>query len=101
MHHLPEGLDTLMGEMNDRVSGGERQRLSLARAILKDPDILILDEPSANLDTIHELELLQTIEKAYQHKMVIIISHRYSTLVHCDRIYEMKNQRLELRTMLK
>ena len=101
VHHLPEGLDTLMGEMNDRVSGGERQRLSLARAILKDPDILILDEPSANLDTIHELELLQTIEKAYQHKMVIIISHRYSTLVHCDRIYEMKNQRLELRTTLK
>lgn len=101
VHRLPEGLDTLMGEMNDRVSGGERQRLSLARAILKDPDILILDEPSANLDTIHELELLQTIEKAYQHKMVIIISHRYSTLVHCDRIYEMKNQRLELRTTLK
>ncbi len=97
VRNLAQGLDTAMGEMSARVSGGERQRIGLARTILRNPDVLILDEPSANLDTLHELELLQTIKKAYNDKTVIIISHRYSTLANCDHIYEVKNNGINLR----
>lgn len=93
---LTEGLQTSMGELEGRISGGEKQRIGLARAILKKADVLILDEPSANLDTLHERELLRTIDHVYQKKTVIIISHRYSTLIHCDRIFEFKNQNLSL-----
>ena len=83
---LPEGYQTQMGEMSSRVSGGEKQRIGIARAMLVKPDILIMDEPTSSLDALHEKELLKTLENVYCDKTVIIVSHRMSSLAGCDRI---------------
>ena len=88
---LAEGYDTHMGQMSSRVSGGERQRIGLARIMLKQPDVIILDEPTSALDVLHEKELLYTLEKEFKDKMILTISHRLSTLTHCDRIIEVKD----------
>ena len=88
---LAECYDTHMGQMSSRVSGGERQRIGLARIMLKQPDVIILDEPTSALDVLHEKELLYTLEKEFKDKMILTISHRLSTLTHCDRIIEVKD----------
>ena len=88
---LAEGYDTQMGQMSLRVSGGERQRIGLARIMLKQPDVIILDEPTSALDVLHEKELLYTLEKEFKDKMILTISHRLSTLTDCDRIIEVKD----------
>ena len=88
---LAEGYDTQMGQMSFRVSGGERQRIGLARIMLKQPDVIILDEPTSALDVLHEKELLYTLEKEFKDKMILTISHRLSTLTYCDRIIEVKD----------
>ena len=88
---LAEGYDTHMGQMSLRVSGGERQRIGLARIMLKQPDVIILDEPTSALDVLHEKELLYTLEKEFKDKMILTISHRLSTLTYCDRIIEVKD----------
>lgn len=67
---LVEGYDTHMGQMSSRVSGGERQRIGLARIMLKQPDVIILDEPTSALDVLHEKELLYTLEKEFKDKMI-------------------------------
>ena len=89
--NLAEGYDTHMGQMSSRVSGGERQRIGLARIMLKQPDVIILDEPTSALDVLHEKELLYTLEQEFKDKMILTISHRLSTLTHCDRIIEVKD----------
>ena len=88
---LAEGYDTQMGQMSLRVSGGERQRIGLARIMLKQPDVIILDEPTSALDVLHEKELLYTLEKEFKDKMILTISHRLSTLTYCNRIIEVKD----------
>lgn len=85
---LPDGYQTPMGQMSSRVSGGERQRIGLARIMLKQPDVIILDEPTSALDVMHEKELLYTIQKYFKDKIVITISHRMSTLTNANRIIE-------------
>ena len=88
---LSDGYDTQMGQMSSRVSGGERQRIGLARIMLKQPDVIILDEPTSALDVLHEKELLHTLEKEFKDKMILTISHRLSTLTYCDRIIQVKD----------
>lgn len=86
---LPDGYDTPMGEQGSRLSGGEKQRIGIARIMLIDPDVIVMDEPTSNLDVFHEKLLLKTLEDEYHGKTIIIVSHRNSTLTGCDRIYKL------------
>lgn len=83
---LPQGYQTRVGEIGGTLSGGERQRISIARAILKDAPIVILDEPTAALDTESELAVQQAIDELVQNRTVIVIAHRLSTIVGADQI---------------
>ncbi len=86
---LPEGYQTTIGDIGGSLSGGERQRISIARAILKDAPIVILDEPTAALDTESEVSVQQAIDKLVENRTVIVIAHRLSTIVGADRILVM------------
>jgi ATP-binding cassette, subfamily C, bacterial CydC len=88
---LPKGYDTLIGEQGVRLSGGERQRLAIARALLKDSLILILDEPTANLDPQTEKQVLDTLFETMQNKTSILITHRLVGLEQVDEILVMDN----------
>jgi ATP-binding cassette subfamily C protein len=83
---LPQGYQTPMGELNGRISGGERQRIGIARAMLSNPDMLVMDEPTSNLDVLNEKSLLKTLKDEYGDKTILIVSHRRSTLTGCGRI---------------
>ncbi len=84
-----KGLNTIIGEGGVKVSGGERQRLSIARALLRQPDLLIFDEATSALDSMTEEEITQTVRSISQRKeqITIMIAHRLSTIMHADRIY--------------
>ncbi|MFV0395446.1 MAG: amino acid ABC transporter ATP-binding/permease protein [Coprobacillaceae bacterium] len=86
---LPAGLDTIIGENGSNLSGGERQRLGIARAILSDSQYIILDEPTANLDTLGESIILDSLRQI-KNKTIIIVSHRSSTLGICDQIIDIE-----------
>ena len=77
-----------------RLSGGEHQRVGIARIMLADPDIIVMDEPTSSLDVLHEKELLHTLKKEYSDKTVIIISHRMSTLTGCTRLLKLETGQL-------
>ncbi|KFX14252.1 hypothetical protein KP17_10195 [Pectobacterium parvum] len=81
IQRLPQGWQTRLGDIGGRLSGGERQRISIARALLKDASIVILDEPTAALDTESELAVQRAIDRLVQDKTVIVIAHRLSTIV--------------------
>ena len=87
------GLDTAVGENGLSLSGGERQRLAMARVILKDAPIVILDEPTANLDPVTESRLLDSIEPFLTGRTVLLISHRRTVLARADRIVELRDGR--------
>ena len=91
IQQLPDGYQTQMGQMGSRLSGGERQRIGIARAMLTDPDVLVMDEPTSSLDTLHEKELLDTLKREYADKTLLIISHRMSTLTGCNRIIRLED----------
>ncbi|WP_294298523.1 ABC transporter ATP-binding protein/permease [uncultured Sphingomonas sp.] len=83
---LPDGFDTRVGERGLKLSGGEKQRVAIARTLVKDPPILILDEATSALDSRTEAEILGTLEAIEQGRTTIVIAHRLSTIVHADRI---------------
>lgn len=87
---LPQGYDTLVGDKGVQLSGGEKQRLAIARAILKNADILILDEATSSLDSQNESLVQQALEKLRRNKTTLIIAHRLSTVVHADKVLVMR-----------
>lgn len=91
---LPKGYDTIVGERGVRLSGGERQRIGIARALYHDPEVLVLDEATSNLDQGTEKAVHKAIEQAAAVKTVIMIAHRLSTTRHCDALYLLDHGRL-------
>lgn len=83
---LPDGYDTVIGEGGATLSGGEKQRLSIARAMMKDSPVIILDEATANVDPENEKELVTAIEALTQEKTIIMIAHRLKTVRNADQI---------------
>jgi ABC-type dipeptide/oligopeptide/nickel transport system ATPase component len=88
---LEHGWDTIIGERGCKISGGERQRIGIARALSKNPDILIFDESTSALDSVSESIVQKSIDISCQGKTSIIIAHRLSTVKNCDRIFVMKD----------
>ena len=91
---LPLGYETPLDENGANLSGGQRQRLAIARALLRDPQLLILDEATSNLDTITETGIKNTIFRLDASLTCIIIAHRLTTVKSCDRIYVMREGRI-------
>ncbi len=91
---LPQGYDTPVGELGDTLSGGERQRLGLARAFLHDAPLLLLDEPTSNLDSLNEAVILRSLHREREGKTVVLVSHRQSTMRIADRVYSVENGRM-------
>lgn len=88
---LPKGYETNVGELGDTLSGGERQRIGLARAFLHDAPIMLLDEPTSNLDSLNEAVILKALKNECGSRTVIMVSHRKSTMGFADYIYEMRS----------
>ena len=91
---LPNGYDTLVGELGDTLSGGERQRIGLARAFLHDADIMLLDEPTSNLDSLNEAVILKSLKEERENKTVVLVSHRQSTMRIVDKVYSVEHGRM-------
>ena len=91
VHQMADGLDTQVGERGVKVSGGQRQRLAIARAFLRDPQILLLDEATASLDSESEAMVQQALTKLMKGRTTLIIAHRLSTIVDADNIYFIEN----------
>ena len=91
---LPQGYDTVIGEGGASLSGGEKQRISIARAIMKNAPVIVLDEATANVDPENEAELMQAIEALTKEKTVIMIAHRLKTVRDADQIFVIANGRI-------
>ncbi len=91
---FPQGMETIVGERGIKLSGGQRQRIAIARAILKDPKILILDEATSSLDAESEKLVQDALDKLMQHRTSIIIAHRLSTIKDVDCIYVLENGKI-------
>ena len=91
---LPKGYDTLVEELGDSLSGGERQRIGIARAFLHDGPFLLLDEPTSNLDSLNEGIILKALKEEKEERIVLLVSHRQSTMNIADQVYEMDEIRV-------
>jgi ATP-binding cassette subfamily B protein len=90
------GIDSVIGEGGMKVSGGEKQRLSIARALLRKPNLLVFDEATSALDSITENEITQTIKNivANKHHITVMIAHRLSTIMHADKIFVLEKGKI-------
>ena len=91
---LPKGYDTLVEELGDSLSGGEKQRIGIARAFLHDGSFLLLDEPTSNLDSLNEGIILKALKEEKEERTVLLVSHRQSTMNIADQVYEMDEIRV-------
>lgn len=91
---LPGGVDTIVGERGVRLSGGQRQRIGIARALYLDPPILVLDEATSALDTDTEADVMEAVNILHGTKTLLIVAHRFSTVSHCDRLFQLNCGRL-------
>lgn len=91
---LPKGYETEAGELGDTLSGGEKQRIGIARAFLHDAPFLLLDEPTSNLDSLNEGMILKALKESRKNKTIVLVSHRESTMNLADVVYEMENGRI-------
>ena len=91
---LPKGYDTEVGELGDTLSGGEKQRIGIARAFLHDSPLILMDEPTSNLDSLNEGIILKSMREASKKKTVVLVSHRKSTMNIVDTVFEMKDGRI-------
>ena len=96
MQRATEGLNTVIGEGGEKLSGGEKQRLSIARALLRNPSLLVFDEATSSLDSLTEQQITDTIKELSQNKnqITVLIAHRLSTVMHADRIYVLEKGKL-------
>ena len=92
---LPDGYQTRVGSLGDNLSAGEKQRLGLARAFLKGSELILLDEPTSNVDSINEGIILRSLAEQKSKKSIILVSHRESTMMLADRIYKMENGKMQ------
>ena len=92
--HLPKGYDTEVGELGDTLSGGEKQRIGIARAFLHGSPFLLMDEPTSNLDSLNEGIILKSLRESAEEKTVVLVSHRKSTMNVADVVFEMKEGRI-------
>ena len=83
-----------MGELGDTLSGGERQRIGLARAFLHDAPMMLLDEPTSNLDSLNESVILRSLREERGDKLILLVSHRDSAMRIADQVYQMKEGRV-------
>ena len=91
---LPKGYDTEVGELGDTLSGGEKQRIGIARAFLHDSPLILMDEPTSNLDSLNEGIILKSLREASEKKTGVLVSHRKSTMNIVDTVFEMKDGRI-------
>ena len=91
---LPQGYDTPVGELGDTLSGGEKQRLGLARAFLHDAPLMLLDEPTSNLDSLNEAVILRALRREKDRRAIVLVSHRPSTMATADKVYTAEQGRV-------
>jgi ATP-binding cassette subfamily C protein len=91
VENLPDGVETKVGERGIRLSGGQRQRIGIARALYRNPQVLVMDEATSALDNITERVLIDAIERLRGDKTLIMIAHRLTTVQNCDTIYMLKD----------
>lgn len=94
VEELPEGLDTTIGDRGVRISGGQRQRLGIARALYHDPEILVFDEATSALDNDTEKAVMDAVNSFHGKKTMVIIAHRLNTIAKCDVIYKVENEKI-------
>lgn len=92
---LPMGLDTVIGEHGGKLSGGQRQRISIARALLRDPEVVLLDDATSALDSISELKIQDSLEILTKDKTTFVVAHRLSTIKNADKIVVLKEGNVE------
>jgi subfamily B ATP-binding cassette protein MsbA len=88
---LKNGYETIVGENGIKLSGGQKQRISIARAFLKNSPIILLDEATSSLDSVSEEKIKKTLEDLTKNRTTLIISHKLSTIMNCNKIYVIKN----------
>lgn len=94
IRELPDGYDTIVGERGVGLSGGQKQRIALARTLLKNPDVLILDDTTSSLDLETEFKIQKALEKLNKKRTTLIITHRISSIMNADQIFVMDKGRI-------
>jgi ATP-binding cassette, subfamily B, bacterial len=94
IERMPQGLDTVVGERGARLSGGQKQRLAIARALIRDPRVLVLDEATSALDSRSEALVQQALTHLVRGRTVLVVAHRLSTIRNADRIVVMDEGRI-------